>query len=149
MPLIDSREPVLPEKFLEFMLNEALDRLEPDYTDTQTAIEAVTIQKYKCAEFNATNLIFNLLFRFDASDERLETAEALNTWWTEDNNAMNKVFAEKIKTMLISDDRKRKFIVVDIKHLAGPYGTIIDLLEEEGFKIQRVKTSEPLSKVLF
>ena len=149
LPLTESRKYVLPEKFLEFMLNEALDRLEPDYTDTQTAIEAVTIQKYKCAEFNSTNLIFNLLFRFDASEERMETAEALNMWWTEDNNVMNKVFAEKIKTMLMSDDRKRKFIVVDIKHLAGPYGTIIHLLEEEGFKIQRVKTSEPLSKLLF
>ena len=94
-------------------------------------------------------MIFNLLFRFDASGERLEIAEALNTWWTEDNNAMNKIFAEKIKTMLMSNDGKRKFIVVDIKHLAGPFGTIIDLLEEEGFKIQRVKASEPLSKVLF
>ena len=68
-------------------------KLEPDYTDTQTAIEAVTIQKYKCAEFNATNLIFNLLFRFDASGERLETAEALNKWWTQDINARHKVFA--------------------------------------------------------
>ena len=51
--------------------------------------------------------------------------------------------------ILMSNDGKRKFILVDISHLAGPQGTIIDLLEEEGFEIKRVKATEPLSKVLF
>ena len=116
---------------------------------------------------------FNFLFQHDASGERLEFAEALNKWWSEDINARNKLFAEKIKAMLMSNDvmfqpkneessgqywtwqeyrpknERRKFIVLDIKHLAGPQGTVIDLLEEEGFEIKRVKASDPLSKVLF
>ena len=148
-PLIDSRENVLPARFIDFMLNESLDKLEPEYLDTETDTEALIIQKYKCAEFNATNTIFNFLYRFDASGERLEVAEALNKWWSDDINARNKLFVEKIKPILMSNNGKRKFILVDISHLAGPQGTIIDLLEEEGFEIKRVKASEPLSKVLF
>ena len=146
---MDSRKIELPARFLEFMLSETLDKLEPGYTDTETAIEAVMIEKYKCAAFNATNSVFNLLNRFDASSERLETAEALNRWWADNTNAKNKVLAEKIKQMLLSNDGKRRFIAVHISHLAGPYGTIINLLEKDGFKIDRVKASDPLSKVLF
>ena len=148
-PLMESRKIKLPARFMEFMLNEVLDKMEPGYTDSETAIEALMIEKYKCAEFNATNSVYNLLNGFDASGERLKTAEALNRWWADDINARNKVFAEKVKQMLMSTDGKRRFIAVDISHLAGPYGSVIDLLEEEGFKIDRVKVSEPLSKVLF
>ena len=148
-PLRNPKEIGLPARFLEFLVTEVLEQLEPEYTDTETAKIDFMIQKYKCAEFNATNWIYNSLFRFDSSDERLEAVEALNKWWTEDKNAENKVLSEKIKEILMSNDGKRRFIAVDISHLAGPFGTIIDLLEIEGFKIQRVRTTEPLSKLLF
>ena len=73
-------------------------------------------------------------------------AEALNKWWSEDINARNKLFVEKIKPILMSNHGKRKFILVDISNLAGPQGTIINLLEEEGFEIRRVKASEYWNK---
>ena len=73
-------------------------------------------------------------------------AEALNKWWSEDINARNKLFVEKIKPILMSNNGKRKFILVDISNLAGPQGTIINLLEEEGFEIRRVKASEYWNK---
>ena len=127
-PLMDSRKIKLAARFLEFMLNEVLDKLEPGYTDSETALEALLIEKYKCAEFNATNSVYNLLNGSDASGERLEAAEALNRWWADDIKARNKMFAEKVKQMLMSNDGKRRFIAVNICHLAGPYGSVIRAL---------------------
>ena len=120
-PLMDSRKIKLAARFLEFMLNEVLDKLE-------TALKALMIEKYKCAEFNATNSVYNLLNGSDASGERLEAAEALNRWWADDIKARNKMFAEKVKQMLMSNDGKRRFIAVNICHLAGPYGSVIRAL---------------------